>query len=259
MSTQSATRNSPVSRLNQARGFVTQYYYTAASILLLLLTAYGFRKFYLHGTDSLGAPITPSLLTLVVIHTVIFSAWIILFVVQPLVVAKGNRRLHMTLGKFGVLLAIAIVVAGMALAIASTLTKPDQVFGLLGVKRTQQFMIPFANMIHFVTFATLGIVYRKKPEMHRPMMLLATITIVMAALARFTNQSLSGTYVWTYLGPFASPLILGAFLLFIHWLATRHRSHWFAAGMLFSIVTSALAYRVMKSELWERFTTWLFT
>lgn len=226
---------------------------------MLLLTAYGFRRFYLHGTDALGAPITPSLLTLVVVHTVIFSAWILIFVVQPLVVAKGNRRLHMTLGKFGAFLAIAIVVAGMALAVASTLTKPDQFFGLLGVKRTQQFMIPFANMIHFATFVTLGIVYRNQPEIHRPMMLLATITIVMAALARFTNQPLSGTYVWTYLGPFASPLILGVFLLLIHWLATRHRSHWFAAGMLFSIVTSALAYSVMKSELWEKLTTQFFT
>ena len=60
------------------------------------------------------------------------TAWILLSVVQPLLVATGRKRVHMMLGKFAMALAVGIIVAGYLIAIGSTRGTPPELvrFGL---------------------------------------------------------------------------------------------------------------------------------
>jgi hypothetical protein len=52
------------------------------------------------------------------------TLWMLLFLVQPLLIVARNRRLHMTLGKIGAVLAAAIVVVGVKTAIESVRVSP---------------------------------------------------------------------------------------------------------------------------------------
>jgi len=51
--------------------------------------------------------------------------------------------------------------------------------------------IPLISILIFGVFVAIGVWYRRRPEIHRPMMLLATLSIVAAATDRITGLSLS--------------------------------------------------------------------
>ena len=67
---------------------------------------------------------------LTVVHGVAMSAWIVLFLVQPLLIVSGNRRQHIMLGRMGTVLAGAIVIIGVTMAIESVRVTPDD--GVVG-------------------------------------------------------------------------------------------------------------------------------
>lgn len=56
-------------------------FYSAASITLLALTLIGFRFFYLHLQAFPGRPLTPPIRTLLILHGVLMTAWMLLSVV----------------------------------------------------------------------------------------------------------------------------------------------------------------------------------
>jgi hypothetical protein len=51
------------------------------------------------------------------IHAVIFSAWVLLYIVQSALVRTGNVRIHRALGWFGVALGVAIPIIGIITAV----------------------------------------------------------------------------------------------------------------------------------------------
>ena len=111
---------------NRARLF-----YSGTAALLLILAFLGFQQFYLHGKAYPGRELTPAIRTLVILHGIATSAWMLLFIVQPLLVVTGNRRVHVVLGRFGTVLAGCIVLLGLQVAIASArITPPEtKIFG----------------------------------------------------------------------------------------------------------------------------------
>src|SRR5262245_31279537 len=62
---------------------------------------------------------TRDLSWLIKIHGLTFCAWIVLFAVQTLLVAKHRTALHRQLGVAGCVLAVAVVGLGAAVAVAS--------------------------------------------------------------------------------------------------------------------------------------------
>jgi hypothetical protein len=91
----------------------------------------------------------------------------------------------MKLGVFGAVLAAAIVITGLRIGIeAARVTPPDlQVFGLV----PKEFMaVPVLSIPVFGLFVLLGVANRRRPEVYRPMMLMASLSIMGAALGRMT-------------------------------------------------------------------------
>lgn len=75
-----------------------------------------------------GRPLPPPARAIYLNHGVLMTAWMLLSVVQPMLVATGRKRIHMMLGKFALRLAAGIVAAGYLIAIGSTNgTPPDLV------------------------------------------------------------------------------------------------------------------------------------
>ena len=222
-------------------------FYVIAASMMLIFTAGGFRNFYLHGRAPWGA-MTARITPLIVAHGLAMSGWVVLFFVQSLLILTGRRRLHLVLGPIGGVLAAAIVILGTTVAPLSVHFSP-QVYATLGGPRA--FLATMlVQMLSFGTLVGLGLVYRRRPEVHRPMMLLATIVIQSGALGRFPYienlAALAPLYVW---GPV---LLFGGLLVVLQWAMGKTLNRWYLTGYAAMVMASFLSVAVGSTALWNR-------
>ena len=224
-----------------------QFFYVIAAVLMLIFTAGGFWNFYLHGRAPWGA-MTTQIVPLIIAHGLAMSGWVILFLVQSILILTGRRRLHLVIGPLGGVLAGAIVILGAVVAPLSVRFSP-QIYADLGGPKPFLAMM-FVQMLSFGTLVGIGLVYRRRPEIHRPMMLLATIVIQSGALGRFPYiQNLAAfppLYVW---GPV---LLFGPLLFVLQWGMNRAPNRWYLIGYAGIVAASLLSVAVGTSGLWNR-------
>lgn len=183
------------------------------------------------------------------VHGAMFTAWIVLLLVQASMVATGRTALHRRIGPFGALLAVAMVVLGTygGLVAAHRATG----FVEIPIPPLQFLAVPIFDMVLFATFVWLAVAKRGDPQTHKRWMLLATINLVTAAIARWP-----GVFE---LGPLA---FFGLTDLFIAALAvwdlrSRGRLHFATLwGGLLTIVSQPLRLVVSGTEGWLAFARW---
>jgi hypothetical protein len=116
------------------------------------------------------------------IHGTAFSAWIVLFVVQTALVATRRTAVHRKLGLLGGVLAALMLVLGYFAAI----TAARRGFSTPGLPPPLVFLaVPFFDLIVFASLVGAGLFYRRTPVTHKRLMLIATIAILTAAIARW--------------------------------------------------------------------------
>lgn len=233
-------------------------FYSFASIILLVLTLIGFRMFYLNLQAFPGRPLTPPIRAVVITHGVLMTIWMLLSVVQPLLVATRRKRLHMTLGLFGTVLAVGIVVTGYLVGVnAARVNPPD--LTLFGLNQKQFLTVPLIGVVTFGGFVALGVWNRRRPEVHRPMMFMASLSVVAAAMGRMPmlNAWYAGTRLEQWFSAFLSMLILGALLLALKSMMERRFDRWFAGAFAALALICVAVSLVAKTEAWVQFATWL--
>lgn len=226
--------------------------YAAVAALLLVITFVGFQQFYLHGRAYPAHEMPPPIKGLLMAHGLLMTGWMVLFLVQSLLIVGGNRRLHMSLGWVGTVLAAGIVILGVRTPIATTRVEPDIV--LWGLHRKQFTAIPINIILLFGVFVAVGVWQRRRPEIHRPMMLLGTLGITTAAADRITGlPGLYASTVWgTWFGPFFPILVIGAVFLVVKSVLARSFDRWFALGYAVLSVACAAIMAVAPTPFWDR-------
>jgi len=222
-------------------------FYVIAASLMLVSTAEGFRNFYLHGRAPWGS-MTAQIMPLIVAHGLAMSGWVVLFLVQCLLIRTGQRRLHLAIGPLGGVLAGAIVILGPIVAALSARFSPQLYADLGGARSFLASM--WIQMLAFGTFVGLGLAYRRRPEVHRPMLLMATLSIQSGALGRCPYiediAAMAPLYVW---GPV---LIFGGLLFLLQWALSRTVNRWYLLGYAGIVFTAFVAVGVGSSTLWNR-------
>jgi hypothetical protein len=159
-------------------------FYTGMAAAILLIVLAGFAPTYFarlltaEGPTATvsGLPFTP----LLHLHGVLFTAWVVLFLVQTALVAGGRVRLHRRLGIGGALLAVLMVVVGVSTAIAAARAGAAPA----GVDPRAFLIIPLGDLALFSLFTGGALRLRRDSEAHKRLMLLASISILVAAVAR---------------------------------------------------------------------------
>src|SRR6266852_5082980 len=100
--------------INTAGGDRRLYIWFAVLMPLIVLAGFA-RTYYLKG--FFGNPPLPGLL--VHVHGLVMTSWVVLFIAQVSLVARRRTRTHQRLGILGAVLAGAVVVVGVATAIAA--------------------------------------------------------------------------------------------------------------------------------------------
>ena len=156
--------------------------YTWAAVACALIAVIGFaRSYYLK--SFFGRPPLPVLLH---VHGVIMTAWCALFFVQTYLIATHRVRAHRRLGIFGAVLAFLVASIGTYATVAATAREVRQ-----HVVRQFHFLfgLNLMNLLLFAIFVILGLALRARPEFHKRLMLMATLTLLAPpAVARIVLQ-----------------------------------------------------------------------
>jgi len=224
-----------------------RFFYTAAGAIFLVLIVLGFQQYIFHGKHVDGSPIDSTMLVTVVLHSTAIFAWFVMFLVQALLISTHNRRLHMTLGWGVVGIAALIAVTGPLVAYRSIRTAPQQV--IFDWPGPQFLLVMYAEIALFVVFITIGVLNRKRPRIHRPMMLLASLAIVSGATARIAQVgSIFGGHLWVAL--FGPVVCLGALLLLVRAAMTRSFDRPLAVGLAVYAVVTLIAGKLAMTNMW---------
>src|SRR5262249_23755733 len=126
----------------------------------------------------------PSLTPLYHVHGALFTAWTLLFVMQAALVAGRRTDLHRRLGVVGAVLAALVFIAGVTVSV-ETLERDG---GPPTMGPRAFFSIPLGDIVVFGALVAAALVERRRSDAHKRLMLLATISLLTAAVARFLRQ-----------------------------------------------------------------------
>jgi len=116
-------------------------------------------------------------------HGAAFTAWIILLLAQGSMVARGRTDLHRRVGPFAAVLAASMVVLGTLGALVAARRATGFVDG--AVPPLQFLAIPLFDRLLVALFVGLAIAMRRNTQTHKRCMLLATVNLPTAAIARW--------------------------------------------------------------------------
>lgn len=230
----------------------SKWFYAFAGLVMLVSAVVGFEQFYFHGRAYPGREITPPIRTLVIVHGVAMLLWSILILAQPLLVSLRRHKVHMTLGKVGATLAGVILVLGVMIAVQSARVSPPEQL-IMGFNPRQFLAVPLLSVIIFASLVGIGVWKRKRPAIHRAMMLTATLAIISAALNRIDalNNLYVGT-VWERLfGPFFFAMVVGAVLAIARCIVARTFDRWLVGGVAGLVLVSAGIVALMRTSAWD--------
>jgi hypothetical protein len=136
-------------------------FYTTMSLLVAVVVTTGFASTY--SPKLLDGTAMPGIIHL---HAAVFAAWLVAFVVQAVLAARGHLNLHRRLGLAGVGLAGVMLALGTATAI--TVTRAGH-RGIPGV----EFPDPAGFLL--LNLGAAGWWFRYSPQTHKRLMLTATV------------------------------------------------------------------------------------
>jgi hypothetical protein len=151
-------------------------FYTGMALLSALLVFIGFSPTFFQRGAELG-PLAPVLN----VHGIVFTSWIALFIAQTALIAANRRPWHRTLGAAGAALAVVMTVLGVMAAVDSL---RRGAVPIPGIDPRSFFAIPMRDIVVFPLFVAAAVYWRRDAELHKRLMLLATITLLAAAIAR---------------------------------------------------------------------------
>jgi len=163
-----------------------------------------------------GGPFT----TIVHTHAALFTAWVLLFIIQTALISARRVAVHRRLGIAGAVLAAAMIAAGTAIALATARRGASPP----GIDPLAFLAIPFFDMVLFTGFITAALLRRRDKETHKRLMLLAYMSIIVAAIARMPGLLAAGP-----------PAFFGLSLIFV------------IAGVVYDLVSRG---HVHKAYIW---------
>lgn len=174
--------------------FVERYFYFFMSLLVAAVVVGGFS---LTIAQRLLHPAVkpPALLW---VHGAVFFAWVGLFVLQSALVRVRLVKLHKLLGWYIAGLGVMVPVLGIVITrIMSRFEIAYLHYDPVG--RAAFLPIPFVDMLTFTVIFGLAILWRKRPEYHRRLVLVAACVLTAAAWGRFPG-SIMPPYLDFYAG-----------------------------------------------------------
>lgn len=220
-----------------------RYFFVIVSFLFLIISIVGFvpsyqamyngtRKFPIHWFAH--------------VHGALMTMWLLVFITQAILAAKGHLKFHRQLGLFSVGLGILIWISMWVASARALIGFNPQVGHFL----FDVLIIQFYSIVLFGLFFPWGIVERKHGATHKRLLFLSTLSLMQAGIDRM--HWLPGLHTALYVRFFYLDALL--ILLFIYdWITLKriHEVTWI--GTLLYGVSQATVTLVWGSPAWHNF------
>ena len=223
-----------------------RWFYIGMSIALVITVFAGFAPTYYLRPYFNPAPLMP----LLHLHGFVFTSWLVLFVTQTTLVAAHRTDIHRRLGVAGGVIAVLMVLLGVTTALVRA---KQGATPLPGISPLSFLVVPLGDMFVFPILVGAGFYFRRRPDVHKRLMLLATISILAAAIARLPFAIMRA-------GP---PAFFGLTDVFVVAcvlcdLVTLRRIHRATAlAGLFIVASQPLRLMLGGTHAWLSFAAWL--
>jgi hypothetical protein len=224
---------------------VTNPFYIGISLLVTTIAFVGFWPTYF-GPLFAG---TVDKLLVIHVHAAIYVGWLAIFIAQATFAATRRMDLHVRLGNFGIGYGVLVIVMGVTVAVSMFAVRVQA--GNLEDAQGR-LLAPLADMVFFAPLFAAAVWFRRKPNIHKRLMIIATTLLLVAAVGRMPFLGRP----WPLLLLWSSPLLLGA----LYDIVRRRAVPWLY--MLGVVVIGMRAFGtapVRESALWHDVTAWLAT
>jgi hypothetical protein len=223
-----------------------RWFYVSMSIAAVITVFAGFGPTYYLRPYYTTTPLMP----LLHLHGLVFTSWLVLFVTQTTLVAAHRTDIHRRLGILGGVIAVLMILIGFSTAVIrakqGATPVPD-------VSPLSFLVVPIFDISVFAILIGAGFYYRRRPDVHKRLMMLATISVLDAAIARLPIAIMKA-------GP---PAFFGLTDLFVlacilYDLVTLKRIHRATAlAALLIIASQPLRLLLGGTHAWLVFAAWL--
>ena len=149
-------------------------FYVWMATAVVVAVALGFGRSIprrLAGSGALSLP--------VLLHALLFLGWVLIFLVQVGLIARGRIRVHRRLGAMAAALGAAMLVTAPPLATAAAAR------GSLPGDPLAFLLVMMMDLVFFGFFVAAGVYSRRRAETHKRFMLLATLSLLPPAVSRW--------------------------------------------------------------------------
>lgn len=251
-SSHAVKRNRPIAAFGKDSRRSERLFFGGMAVVLLITVFAGFAPTY-YLRNAFGSPrLTPSLLA----HGFAFSTWMVLLVVQTSLVAASRTDIHRRLGVAGGALAVVMMVLGAYVAISRTAS--GLVVSPPGISPLAFLTVPLAAVVVFPVLLGLALWFRKRADIHKRLVLIATLELVMAAVGRLPG-------IFNPLGSIALG-VAGLFIVTDLFLVAIAIYDWRSLGRIhpatlwggaFFVVSQPLRAMIGATAPWTSFAAWL--
>lgn len=189
-------------------------------------------------------------------HGLLFFTWSLYFVIQTWLAASGRVVNHRSFGIVGVSLATAMTIFGFLASVH--VMKHSAALGQTeaGISFS---IVPMSGIAFFAIVFVLAIMNTRRPEIHKRLMLLAAVSILDAAIAR---------WFLTFLAPpgppgpppvpvTIAPAVVAALLLVVamvrDWRAEGRVHPVYITGTLALLAVKVLNWPISETAVWHAF------
>jgi hypothetical protein len=219
--------------------------YTGVGLLMGIIAVVGFWATYF-GPFVRGTIEQPPIIHL---HAGVFVGWLLLFVAQAMLAATGRLSWHLSLGRIGIGYGVLLIIVGVFTGVSRSgdrLRAGQDGAGLL--------FSALADMVVFAAFFAAAIAFRRKPQVHRRLMIVAATMLLVAATGRMSSFLPDP--------PWRQPLRLAiwfspVFLAMAHDFRKQRLVHpVYVMGLAAFLIRVYSRELVVGTEAWSAFTQW---
>jgi hypothetical protein len=246
----------------ESRPFTTtvpagQRFYVGMAATFVAVAFIGFAPTYwlpLFGGSLAVPPITH-------VHALFFYGWTLFLLRQTWLAGSGELGRHRELGVAGVALATGMLFVGLNAAATSVRHAEASGFGEAGRRFA---IVSVTAIILFAVLVAIALLNVRKPEVHKRLMLVATASILQAAVGRVfllflapsrpSGTTISGNpppvFVTIMPGLVVDLLIVAAMIHDRRTLGRVHRVYWIAGAAVLAV--QVLRVPISTTNAWER-------
>jgi len=210
------------------------------------------------------APLT----LLATVHGIVFLLWLFLYLAQALLIANRRVDLHRRLGLAGVGVMALVIYFGFT-SMTATIRRGfdlsgDQHMdphpnGTNTVDAPTAMIFNFSSLVTFGVFAAVAISFRRRPDLHKKLMLFANISLMVAPFAHVLGH-IPRTRMSPGLNAVSYLLLYLLFLLapMVYDFLVTKRIRWLTSSLVLALFVSQLVQAVVvaPSAAWHRFAEW---